>query len=482
MLSRKRWPRLGLGTRIAITVVAALLAIDAIYAVLFVLMPARLLTTYSAHWLIMKTEEASSLILQADTQERDALADRFGEDNNLQVSWRRTWDEPGTETKKPLRPFMERVRASITRDLGGKVRKTAVKGALDLQGNILKVDVKPYPPDFINKLPTGPLEPGDADLAVLGIFELAIQGLDGSWIIIRPKGTQGYAERLQPWLILLTVAVAVISVFSAIAARNTLRPLQRLTESARQFGRTRKADPIDPAGLHEFAVVAQAMNDMQDSIKRFIDERTQMLAALSHDLRTSLTTLRFDAEEVAGDGKNRLVAGMEDMERVISATLTFAGNDLKSEQTQLIDLASLLISLCDSFIDRGCDVSYSGPDHLFAVCQPMATKRAFTNVIDNAVKYGGCARVLLHHSADAATISIQDDGPGVPPEKTDLAFRPFGRLDYARNRETGGVGLGLTIARDVIQSHGGEIRLGAPPHGKGLEVSISLPLPPSHKG
>lgn len=314
---------------------------------------------------------------------------------------------------------------------------------------------------------------------MLGIFELAIQGLDGSWIIIGPKGTEGYAERLKPWLILLTSAVALISVLSAITARNTLRPLQRLTQSARQFGRTRKADPINSTGLHEFAVVARAMNDMQDSIKAFIDERTQMLAALSHDLRTSLTTLRFDAEDVAGDGKNRLVAGMEDMERVISATLAFAGDDLKTELAQSIDLAALLISLCDSFSDRNCDVSYSGPDHLFAMCQPVAVKRAFTNLIDNAVKYGGCARVRLQHSADAAEISIADDGPGIPLEKAELAFRPFGRLDYARNRETGGVGLGLTIARDVIQSHGGEICLGAPPQGKGLDVAISLPLSPS---
>ncbi len=111
------------------------------------------------------------------------------------------------------------------------------------------------------------------------------------------------------------------------------------------------------------------------------------------------------------------------------------------------------------------------------MCQPVAIKRAFTNIIDNAIKYGGCARVELSHSADRAAISIADDGPGIPPGNIELAFLPFRRLDNSRNRETGGTGLGLTIARDIIQSHGGEIRLGAPPHGKGLEVLISLPLP-----
>ena len=244
--------------------------------------------------------------------------------------------------------------------------------------------------------------------------------------------------------------------------------MERLTGSARNFGRTRKAVPIDPAGLQEFAVIARAMNEMQDSIKRFIDDRTHMLAALSHDLRTNLTGLLLDAEEVTGgDSKNRLIAGLEDIERVISATLAFAGDDLKSEPPQMIDLAALLISLCDSFSDRNCHVSYSGPDHLCAICQPVAIKRAFTNLIDNAVKYGGCARVRLWLASDAAAISIADDGPGIPLDKTELAFRPFGRLDYARNRESGGVGLGLTIARDIVQSHGGEIRLGIPSQEKG---------------
>lgn len=142
----------------------------------------------------------------------------------------------------------------------------------------------------------------------------------------------------------------------------------------------------------------------------------------------------------------------------------------------MVDLASLLICLCDSFADRNYSASYTGPDHLSAMCQPVAIKRAFTNLIDNAVKYGVCARVHLEHSAHAAAISIADDGPGIPPDKADLAFRPFGRLDYARNRQSGGSGLGLTIARDIIQKHGGEIRLGIPP---GLEVLISLPLPSS---
>jgi signal transduction histidine kinase len=459
---------------------AAILAVGALYAVLFLLMPARILTIYSAHWLVGKAEEATSVIFQEGAKARDARAARFGADNHLQIRWRRTWDEPEPASEKGLRPFLERARASIEHDLEGKVRKVAVRGVLELRGNMLHVDLQPQPPDFLHRLPLGPLGHGEADVPILGIFELAIQGLDESWIIIQPEGTQGYAERLRPFLILLIGAVSLVAFLSTVTARNTLRPLERLTEGARNFGRTRKAVPIDPAGLHEFEVVARAMNEMQESIKRFIDERTHMLAALSHDLRTNLTGLLLDAEEVTGgDSKDRLIAGIEEMERVISATLAFAGDDLKGEPAQMIDLAALLISLCDSFSDRNCPASYSGPDHLLAMCQPVAIKRALTNLIDNAVKYGGCARVQLALFADGATISISDDGPGIPADKADLAFKPFGRLDYARNRESGGVGLGLTIARDIVQSHGGEIRLGFPSRGKGFEVLISLPLPSS---
>jgi signal transduction histidine kinase len=480
MQFRKAWPRIRLRTRIAVTILSAIIAVAALYAVLFLLMPARLLTIYSARWLVGKAEEATSVIFQEDAQARDARAARFGADNHLKIRWRRKWDKAKPESEKGLRPFVERARATIERDLEGKVRKVAVKGVFELRGNMFHVDLQPHPPDFLHRLPLGPLGSGEADLQILGIFEFAIQGLDGSWIIIEPEGTQGYAERLRPLLILLTGAVGLVAFLSTVTARNTLRPLERLTEGARKFGRTRKAVPIDPSGLHEFEVVARAMNEMQESIKRFIDERTHMLAALSHDLRTSLTGLLFDAEELTGgESKDRLIAGMEEMERVISATLAFAGDDLKGEPVQMIDLAALLISLCDSFSDRSCPASYSGPDHLFAMCQPVAIKRAFTNLIDNAVKYGGCARVQLGLAADGAAISIADDGPGIPADKADLAFKPFGRLDHARNRESGGAGLGLTIARDIVQSHSGDIRLGIRSEGKGFEVLILLPLPPS---
>jgi signal transduction histidine kinase len=477
MRFRKPWTRLRLGTRIAVTIALAIAAILALVLVVFVFMPARLMTVYSAQWVIATAEEAATVIFAADMQQRDALAARLEADKQLHIGWRRTWDEAALSPARFRRPHLERMAATVESNLQrkGLIRKAVVNGVLGLRQNIFRVDVQPYPPDFLNRLPTGPMRPDEADQAIPAPFELAIQGLDGSWVVVAPQ-PHSYAVRAQPWLILLLGAVALVSILSTVTAKNALRPLERLADSAREFGRTRKAVPIDPAGLREFEVIAHGMNEMQESIRSFIDERTQMLAALSHDLRTSLTGLHLDAEDLpGGDGKARLIAGLEDMERVISATLAFAGDDLKVEPAQKIDFAALLISLCDSFSDRNAAASYAGPDHLFAVCQPVAMKRAFTNLIDNAVKYGGCARVRLLLSASGAAISIADDGPGIPEDKADLAFRPFGRLDDARNRGSGGVGLGLTIARDVVQAHGGAIALRAPSDG-GFEVSISLPL------
>ena len=318
----------------------------------------------------------------------------------------------------------------------------------------------------------------DQDFPIVGGFELAIQGLDGSWLIIEPEGTLSLSTRLRAYLFTLLGAAALAFLLSDLVAKRTLRPLDRLTGAARDFGRTRKAAPVDTAGLREFEVIALAINEMQERIKRFLDERTRMVATLSHDLRTNLTGLLLDAEDLPeGDTKKCLVAGIEDMERMISATLAFAGDELKGEPPQAVDLAALLISLCDNFSDRDCPASYSGPDHLSAICQPVAMKRAFANLIDNAIKYGGCARVQLSRLDRRAEITVADDGPGIPPDKVALAFEPFRRLDTSRDRNTGGTGLGLTIARDIVQSHGGEISLGTPPEGRGLEVRVSLPLP-----
>ena len=229
-----------------------------------------------------------------------------------------------------MRPFLGRARASIEADLQGTVRRVTARGLLELHGNQFKVDVQEQPPNF-SRLAHGPLASGEPDLPIIGAFELAIQGIHWTWVIIEPEGPPSYISSLQPLLIFLLSAAALVLLLSAFVARRWLRPLDRLAQAARKFGHTRKAVHIDPAGLQEFEVIEQAMNEMQDGIKRFLDERPYARGHL-HDLRTALTGLRLDAEELPdGEAKEHLAGGMEDMERMISATLAFAGDELKGE-------------------------------------------------------------------------------------------------------------------------------------------------------
>jgi signal transduction histidine kinase len=477
-----RWfglrPPIRLWMRIAAMMLLAVLAVEALNTVVFLILPARHLTLYSAHWLTGKVEEAALSIFQADVKSREALAVRLEEGSRLHFRWQPVWDDTAQNDSAVMRPFLEQVRTTLANDMKGKVGKVTVAGLIGLGGNQFRVDLQYHPPGFADLQAETPLDQAGEDVPIAGLFRFGIQGVDGSWVLVEPEGMPFYLAQLRPWITTLLGTTVLLSLLAILITRRLLRPLDHLAEAARNFGRTRKPVLIGPADLLEVEVIGQAMNKMQERIKRFLDERTHMLAAVSHDLRTGLTRLLLDAEDLPqGQAKDRLVESLEEMEQLISATLAFAGDDLKSEPPQKIDLAALLISLCDAFSDRNCDATYSGPDHLFATCQPVAIKRAFTNLIDNAIKYGGCARVKLRLSNGLAAVSIADEGPGIPPEKTELVFKPFRRLENSRNRETGGVGLGLTIARDIVQSHGGEIGLGTLPPGRGLEVRVTLPLP-----
>ncbi len=464
-------PPVRLGTRIAAMTLIALLAVQAMNAAIFLLLPPPQMPVYSARWLIEKIEETVPAIFAAQEADRPHLAEQAETQDNLRIRWRPSNQiQPEPPAYSSL--VLDRVRASLEKGLGEKVRAVIVKEhGFPLGPDHL--DDRHLPPELRKQLPPGPIEANDTLL--FGHFEILIQGLDGSSVSIEPQWRPRFLSFLHPWFVTLIGAVILVWALSTFTATRSLRPLDRLVEAAEKLGRTREATPIDAAGLNEFGIIADALNDMQSRIKQFIDERTQMLAAISHDLRTSLTRLRLEAEDLPeSETKDRLLSDMHEMERMISATLTFAGDDLKKEPQQRVDLAALLISLCDGFSDRGQEAEYGGPNHAHLLCQPVAMKRAFDNLIGNAIKYGSRASVTLKHCDGLLLVSVSDSGPGIPPEKVELAFRPFRRLEPSRNRESGGVGLGLPIARDIIRAHGGEITLRNRPEG-GLEVLVQLP-------
>lgn len=471
--------RIRLGTRIALTMLLALLLMQGVNAATFFFLPRPHSTIYSARWLISHTSDAAKMIFAVARADRPDTAKRLGAELNLEIDWRK--DPPTGLDDKSTRGYLVRLKNSLREALKDDAKAVSVdaqepgRGFRDEEHNFV-------PEGFEETLPTGPLTSTEPDTPIFGGFEIAIEGLDASWVRIRPRHPTFLTPLLGPPMITAASAILFISFLSIWTAKRSLRPIDELVAAAQRLGRERAATPIDTRRLGDFAVIGDAINEMQMRIKGFIEERTQMLAAISHDLKTGLTRLRLTSEELPdGETKDTFIRTVEDMDQMVSETLAFAGDDIKGELSQSVDIASLLITICDSFCDAGAQIEYTGPDHLFAVCQPIAMKRAITNVIDNAVKYGGSARVGLRLEADSIRVSIKDEGPGIPAELVERAFRPFTRLERSRNRETGGVGLGLAITRDIVSAHGGVINLRSCDEG-GLEATVLLPFGRSVQG
>ncbi|MFN3400925.1 MAG: ATP-binding protein [Ferrovibrio sp.] len=295
------------------------------------------------------------------------------------------------------------------------------------------------------------------------------------WLIVMPKSDGQETVRMIRNAVLPVLAVAMIALLSIWVARGVVKPLDDLAAAAEKLGRDRELSLVGDFNAPELQAIGSSFNAMQLRLKRFVDDRLQMIAAISHDLRTPLTRLRLFAEYLPdADQRRQVLSDIADMEAMMSATLTFASNQLKDEPQSIVDLASLLISLCDTAADAGSKVSYDGPDHAKLQCRPVAIRRALSNLIDNGCKFGDTVKVTLRDSATAIVVTVADDGPGIPPEQREAALRPFTRLETSRNRETGGTGLGLTIAQDVILAHRGRIELGTATTG-GLQVTVTLP-------
>ncbi len=305
-------------------------------------------------------------------------------------------------------------------------------------------------------------------------LQIAAQLDENTWLIVREKAPADNFSRYAFYLSGLVGRILFIILFSYAMARMILRPLSRLSAAAEKMGREREPTLITGMSAPEYAAIAETFNEMQMRLKRHVDGRTQMLAAISHDLRTPLTRLRLLAEYVPDDQRERMLADIVDMETMLSDALAFAGAEMRREQEQVIDLGALLISLADTFSDAGESVEYDGPDHLALRCRPVAIKRAFTNLIANGCKYGEAVKIRLSAASNVAIIDMVDRGPGIPPDQADRAFEPFERLEASRNRDSGGTGLGLTIAREAVIGQGGEIGFIHDPQGFTVRVTLTL--------
>jgi len=253
-------------------------------------------------------------------------------------------------------------------------------------------------------------------------------------------------------------------------------PLMRVARAAEQVGLDVAAPPLAEQGPAQLKRVIRALNEMQVRLQRLLSDRTRMLGAISHDLRTPLTRLRLRIEtDRAATEKTKMLADIETMEAMLSSALAFVRGIEEVEASDSVDLDSLLQTVCDGVADLGYEVSYSGLPRCRYPCKPQALQRALTNIVVNAARYGRRASVQLSRLPEAGfLVRVEDEGPGIPPAEKTKVFEPFYRLPPAQELDSQGMGLGLTIARSIILAHGGTIELNdRAPHG--LSVQILLP-------
>lgn len=300
---------------------------------------------------------------------------------------------------------------------------------------------------------------------------------DGSWLNLTLAQVQPTQVSSPSFLISLLVTTLGIFVVAALLSQWLTRPLNRLAQEAGNlFLAGDDGRLVAETGTREVRTVAAAINDLHRRINRLVADRTQMLAAISHDLRTPLTRLRLRANGIGDEIlKASIDRDLDEMEKMIDAVLGFLKEGTDAEPLEPVDIAAILQTIADDAQDAGHQVYAELPRSLVVKGRHLALKRALSNLVSNAVRYGGSAEIRLRRNEREAFTEIIDPGPGIPPEKLDAVFEPFQRLDDARSRDTGGYGLGLTVARSVARSHGGDVVLDNRPNG-GLKATFRLPV------
>jgi signal transduction histidine kinase len=273
----------------------------------------------------------------------------------------------------------------------------------------------------------------------------------------------------------LTGVLMVAALGSVWAIALATKPLRRLSEAADRFGSDVNAPPLEETGPREVRQAAAAFNRMQRRLRQFITDRTRMLAAISHDLRTPLTRMRLRAEMIADcDQRTKMLQDLAEMEEMVGGALAFARAEHEDEPTQTLDLAGLIETIVDDARLAGAPVVAAQIEPVAINGRRHALKRAIVNLADNAVRYGDGAELRLLRAGEDAVIRVIDHGSGIDEAERENVLRPFYRCEDSRSRQTGGTGLGLSIAADIVHAHGGALSL-SETAGGGLTVEIRLP-------
>lgn len=319
------------------------------------------------------------------------------------------------------------------------------------------------PPD-----PRGPPGPGFESMV------MSVHLADGRWV----NGITGHypLENMTPRVFLATGGMVFVTVFVVIFfARRITRPLTKLANAADHLGRGGQGVSLKEEGPTDLRSAIAAFNAMQERLTRMIETQRTMLRSVGHDLRTPLTSLRIRAEIMEPESeRTKVIATLDEMKAMMEEILTWAEDASGLEELHRVDLNALLASLSDDYHDAGEKVAYEDGESVIVLCRRVSLRRALRNLIDNGLKYGGAVDISLVADVGAVCVCVDDQGPGIPEEDLREVLKPFVRLETSRSKETGGSGLGLSIAQSIIQAHGAELDLHNRESG-GLRVSFKLP-------
>jgi two-component system OmpR family sensor kinase len=314
----------------------------------------------------------------------------------------------------------------------------------------------------------------DDEPFLMGDFKLSMQRDDGRYVVVQPQHT----FRLNSWqgriLLIYGLAMLAVSPLAWLFARRMTAPIAAFSKAAERLGRDPRAPPLDLRGSTEVNEAVVAFNQMQGRLSRYVEDRTAMIAAIAHDMRTPLTRLRFRIESAPEEARAKLAADIDQMDEMISAALNFVRDSSQTGQRVKLELSSLLETVIDEAAETGVPASLTRSDKVVIEGDSLGLRRLVANLVDNAVKYGGVARASLHAGDEFAVIEIEDDGPGVQIDEIERLFEPFYRHEPSRSRETGGIGLGLAVVRSIARAHGGDVTLHNRPQG-GLIARVMLP-------
>jgi signal transduction histidine kinase len=315
-----------------------------------------------------------------------------------------------------------------------------------------------------------------ADFAQSDKLTASLRFADGQWLNftepITPVGPILSFDSL-PLYSLIAGLVIVMSIWSL---RRLTAPYRMMETAVTRIGNDLKSPPIAETGSREIRAAAKAVNAMQVRLRDYVEDREHLAAALAHDLRTPLTRMRLRLELLRkSPAREALAHDLADIEDIASSVIDFAKFEVTEEKAERIDFWSLVESIADGFEEVSFDHDGTRPRGLICVARPVALKRCVTNLVQNAVTYGKKAHLSLERSQDTITLAIRDEGPGIPQAQIDAVFGSFVRLEQSRNRQTGGLGLGLTIARNIARAAGGDVSLTNHPGG-GLLTQLRLPL------